>query len=119
MPGWDDTAGVNHGYLDRISFTGAWDNTRPIVWVGDDKFSILTSGRGRLLESIQFPQTIVGRPLLVDFNADGTTDILITSVAGWNMGILCDYIYKHIHVLEDYEWFLGTLPDALFPLGIF
>ena len=82
MPGWDDTAGVNHGYLDRITFTGALDDTRPIVWFGDDKFSILTSGRGRLLESIQFPQTIVGRPLLVDFNADGTTDILITSVDG-------------------------------------
>ena len=73
---------MNHGFLDRISFTGASDDTRPIVWFQDDKFSILTSGQGRLLESIQFPQTIVGLPLLVDFNADGPTDILITSVDG-------------------------------------
>lgn len=85
IPKWHEEANEKHGFLDRIDFKLSYDETsadRPIISFGDDKMTILSAGEGKILCSESFPQLAVGKPILVDLNGDGTTDVLVISRDG-------------------------------------
>jgi len=57
---------------------------RPILFSGDNGMSIVSSGRGKILAGVSFPQHVISRPILVDIDGDSTTDVLIvTNDAVW------------------------------------
>ena len=87
IPKWHEEAHGKNGFLSRINYKLAFDEVpadRPIVIFGDDKMTLVTAGSGEILFSESFPQLAVGKPILADFNGDGTTDVLvITNDAVW------------------------------------
>jgi hypothetical protein len=87
FPSWDGDS-FQHGYLSRIYFRsmsihGSNDAAiLPFVLSGDDKIALFTAGRGRLLGTATIPQVSVWKPILSDFNGDGTTDVIIVTTDG-------------------------------------
>ena len=81
FPSWDD------GYitlLDRIDAANVAPAARPVVLVGDTSIALISPGHGRVLATAPFPLPSIRKPILVDFNGDGTTDIVvITREAVW------------------------------------
>ena len=61
----------------------------PILIVGENMMSLLSSTEGKLLASTVFPQATLSRPLVQDWSGDGTPDVLIqTPDAVWGYRIL-------------------------------
>ena len=70
--------------LDRINAKRVIPSTRPIVFTGDSSLALVAPRSGTVLSTAAFPQPVVQRPILMDFNGDGTTDILVpTADAFW------------------------------------
>ena len=81
FPIWEDGSVVR---LDRIDAARVTPSTRPIVLTGDTSLALVAPRTGRLLHTATFPQPVVSRPVLVDFNGDGTTDVIVaTADAFW------------------------------------
>ena len=85
VPTWSNE---NNGFLGRIDFKRSSKEAalevRPILIVGENELSVLSSEAGRVLASMTFPQLAVAKPTLDDFDGDGTTDVmLITKDAVW------------------------------------
>jgi len=81
FPEWDDSYIT---LLDRIEVPGVPPKARPIVLAGDNSVSLISPGHGSVLATATFPQPSVRRPMLVDFNGDGITDIVVvTNEAIW------------------------------------
>jgi hypothetical protein len=86
IPSWDNSRSV---LLDRINFEGSTTHgtsvsaIRPIILSGDDSFALFSSKHGRLLDKISFPQLSVSRPLLGDFDRDGTSDVIVFTTDGF------------------------------------
>jgi len=85
IPSWDNSRSV---LLDRINFEGSTTHgtsvaaIRPIILSGDDSFALFSSKHGRLLDKTSFPQLSVSRPLLGDFDGDGTSDVIVFTTDG-------------------------------------
>ena len=52
---------------------------RPILLSGDDGAALISPATGRILCSVAYPQSVVSQPILVDFDGDGTDDLLVVS----------------------------------------
>lgn len=80
-PKWQDEEIVALQQIDstRIRVPSA----RPIVLTGENGLSIVSAAHGTLLTTIKFPQMAVERPLLMDINGDGTTDIVVGTADAW------------------------------------
>lgn len=137
IPNWDKGVDAFHGQLNRVEFKASISYhtpskaQRPVLLTGDDKMSLFTVGSGRILDSISFPQTIAGKPLLHDLNGDGTTDVLIQTVDGvWGfcieishgsssllkivnilMAILVFFVFLSTYLFEDTELFKTRASD--------
>ena len=81
FPTWED------GYLttfDRINTRGVAESARPMLLVGDKSMALISPGHGKVLSTASIPQPSISRPILVDFNGDGTTDVMVvTQDAVW------------------------------------
>lgn len=81
FPVWEDGS---YTLIDRIDAKRVKPATRPIIMTGDNSLALVAPKSGTLLSTAAFPQPVVQRPILVDFNGDGTTDIMIpTADAFW------------------------------------
>lgn len=117
IPSWDNSRSV---LLDRISFEGSTTHgtsvsaIRPIILSGDDSFALFSSKHGRLLDKTSFPQLSVSRPLLGDFDGDGTSDVIIFTTDGV-LGFKID-IYSNkmtfIHVMNGLLFVMVTISVA-------
>jgi hypothetical protein len=88
FPTWDDPSLVA---LARVESENVIPSTRPIVLAGENSVVLLSASSGELLSSevTVFPQPSLRRPILVDFNADGTTDLLVaTNDAVWGYQVI-------------------------------
>ena len=65
--------------LSRVESHNVVPETRPVLLVGEDALAILSVKTGTVLASAKFPQPSITRPILVDFDGDGTTDVMIQS----------------------------------------
>ena len=52
---------------------------RPILLLGEDRTVLLTSARGKVLFPMVKRQGVASQPVLVDFDGDGTDDLLVVS----------------------------------------
>jgi len=81
FPLWENPYNV---VLDRINSPYLVPHMRPIVLVGDDGLALFSVEHGTMMASTKFPQPMSRRPVLTDFDGDGTTDILVqTENAIW------------------------------------
>ena len=91
IPRWDSESIESNGFLGRINFqqlSNQIANIRPILCMGNDEMIIMSSGGGRILANVPFPQLVVGPPILADIDGDGTTDILVmTKDAIWGYSV--------------------------------
>jgi hypothetical protein len=70
--------------LGRVESYNVVPAHRPILLVGVDALAILSAETGELLAAMKFPQPAIHRAILVDFDGDGTTDVLVqTNDALW------------------------------------
>ena len=75
--------------LSRVDGLNIEPSMRPILLVGEDGVAIISSQDGQIMASASFPQPSLQRPVLVDFNGDGTTDVIIQSKdAIWGFEII-------------------------------
>jgi hypothetical protein len=80
-PTWEDDSKV---LLSRIDDPNVVAASRPIILAGENSLVLLSSDRGTVLGTATFPQPTIGRPILADFNGDGTTDVMVmTADAVW------------------------------------
>jgi hypothetical protein len=86
FPTWDDTTLVS---IDRIEAEFAQPATRPILIAGENSMALLASRKGTVLATASFPQPSMRKPLLMDFNGDGTTDVMVmTQDAIWGYRVV-------------------------------
>jgi hypothetical protein len=86
IPHWDN---IELAVLSRVDAPNAIPANRPIVLAGQDGLAILSAQSGKILASASFPQPSIRRPILVDFNGDGITDVLVqTKDAIWGFKIV-------------------------------
>lgn len=86
VPTWDDPT---LAILDRIDSRGILPQNRPVVLAGEDAMSFLSVSSGKVLASVAYPQPSIRRPILVDFDGDGTTDLLVqTKDAIWGFKVI-------------------------------
>jgi hypothetical protein len=83
IPKWDHEYKHSNGFLGRIDIRQKYQSAaliRPIIVMGDQTIAIISSGAGKVLATATLPQlATAGDPILVDFDGDGTTDILVTT----------------------------------------
>ncbi len=85
FPHWNEPA---RALLTRIDTIQTVPSTRPVLLAGENSLVLLSASTGKLLDSATFHQTSIRRPVLVDFDGDGTTDVLIhTKDAIWGYKI--------------------------------
>ena len=81
FPTWEEG---DDSLLDRIEVPNIAPQARPIVLTGDTSITLLSPRRGSVLATATFPQPAIRRPILVDFNGDGTSDVVVvTNEAVW------------------------------------
>jgi hypothetical protein len=86
FPTWESPENV---ILQRVDDVKVIPSMRPILLVGDNSVALLSPMMGRLLATATFPQPSSKRPRLVDFDGDGTTDLLVTTTdAVWGYHII-------------------------------
>jgi len=76
FPSWDRSENV---VLSRIDSENVISYSRPIALAGENSIALLSATSGHVLASAKFPQPSRSRPRLVDFNGDGTTDVLVST----------------------------------------
>eukprot|EP00977_Amphora_coffeiformis_P013615 scaffold3608_cov183-Amphora_coffeaeformis.AAC.2 len=76
FPTWEDGS---YTLIDRIDAKKVIPSTRPVVVTGDNSMALVAPRSGVLLSTAAFPQPVTQRPVLVDFNGDGTTDLIVTT----------------------------------------
>jgi hypothetical protein len=86
FPTWED---YNVATLTRVESTVVVNHNRPILLVGENSFAIFSARHGRQLALSVFPQAVHAyKPLIADFNGDGTTDVICeTDDALWGYSI--------------------------------
>ena len=84
---WDDSSVVT---LQQLYVHHDQSTDSPIVLVGQDFISILSSMSGRVVTAVPLPQhSSIQRPYVFDMNGDGTSDIVVvTNDAIWGYTIL-------------------------------
>jgi hypothetical protein len=81
FPTWEDDSKVLFARIDDPNVMPA---SRPIILAGENSLVLMSSDRGTVLATATFPQPTIGRPILADFNSDGTTDVMVmTADAVW------------------------------------
>jgi hypothetical protein len=86
FPTWDSPENV---VLQRVDDMKVIPSMRPILLVGDNSVALLSPMKGRVLATATFPQPSSRQPQLVDFDGDGTTDLLVTTTdAVWGYHII-------------------------------
>jgi hypothetical protein len=82
FPTWEEDGSFT--LMDRINAKKVIPSTRPIIMTGENSLALIGPRSGKLLSTAAFPQPVVQRPILVDFNGDGTTDVIVaTADAYW------------------------------------
>ena len=77
FPTWEDGS---YALIDRIDARKVIPSTRPVIVTGDNSMALVAPRSGTLLSTAAFPQPVTQRPVLVDFNGDGTSDLIVTTV---------------------------------------
>lgn len=78
----------SYALIDRIDGKKVIPSIRPIIMTGDNSLALVAPRTGDLLSTAAFPQPVVQRPILMDFNGDGTTDVLVaTADAYWGYSV--------------------------------
>ena len=90
--GKDEFPSWNHAYsavLGRVETDKVLPAMRPIVLTGETGLAILSVETGTLLASAKFPQRAIRRATFIDFDGDGTTDVIVqTNDAIWGYKIV-------------------------------
>ncbi|GAX23297.1 hypothetical protein FisN_21Hh017 [Fistulifera solaris] len=85
FPHWNEAA---IALLTRIDTIQTVPPTRPILLAGENSLVLLSASTGKLLASATFHQPSIRRPVMMDFDGDGTSDVLIhTKDAVWGYKI--------------------------------
>ena len=86
FPHWTDQELVRLGRIDSYNVV---PGTRPILLAGEDALAVLSAQTGTVLASTKYPLPCIRRPILFDFDGDGTTDVLVqTREALWGYKIV-------------------------------
>lgn len=81
FPQWEENELVRFA---RIESQNTVPATRPMLLSAESSLAMISPGSGSILATTSFPQPVVQKPKLIDFNADGTTDVvIITADAIW------------------------------------
>lgn len=97
FPFWESAESVLLNRIDATSESSSIHSNnnnvvpylRPIVLAGENSAVLISVTTGRILASAIFPQPSVSRPRLIDWNGDGTTDLLVvTTDAVWGYQIV-------------------------------
>jgi hypothetical protein len=75
-PTWDNPSMVT---LTRIDSLNVIAPTRPILLAGQNSVAIFAPQCGKLLAAAAFPQMSIARPIVIDLNGDGTSDMIYAS----------------------------------------
>jgi hypothetical protein len=104
IPDWDDVGLPTLQRIDvRVHSTNSDDDDdddydefgsslapayRPILWTGEESMVLLSPINGNVIGYVAFPQPVVVRPIVIDFNGDGTSDVIVvTTDAIWGYRI--------------------------------
>lgn len=52
---------------------------RPILWTGENSMVLMSATYGTVLSYVPYPQSILVQPYVVDYNGDGTSDVILMS----------------------------------------
>ena len=86
FPTWNDRELV---LLRRVESYNVVAATRPIVLAGQNAVAVLSADKGTLLALASFPQRSLTRPIMVDLNGDGTSDLMVQTMdAVWGYQIV-------------------------------
>ncbi|KAL7574879.1 hypothetical protein ACA910_010713 [Epithemia clementina (nom. ined.)] len=76
FPSWENGYITQMGRIETPNVALA---NRPMLLVGDSSMALISPGHGKVLATAALPQPSIRRPILVDFNGDGTTDVLVVT----------------------------------------
>jgi hypothetical protein len=75
-PTWDKPSMVTLTRLDSFNVIAP---SRPILLAGQNSVAIFAPKSGKLLAAAAFPQLSISRPIVLDLNGDGTSDLIYAS----------------------------------------